>query len=113
MFLKGGFGNTVVRQSLLQAGAVKGHVMCDNQLLVDVGENLRPNLVESGLIDGVFPMDAVYRGEAAPDFIVRWLHEQIQFGGNDSVLNADDADLADAPAFRVAGFEVDGGEVHL
>jgi hypothetical protein len=87
--------------------------MCDDHLLVDIWENLQPELVECGLGRRVLPMNAVNLSEARPHLVIGRLDEQIQFCSDNTGLHPDQADLADTPALWVRGFEVDGSEVHI
>jgi len=73
-----------------------------------------PDCIESGCIPGHFGSNVVDAGKPVPVEVIGWLHQNAEFIGNYTVFNPYQPNLADASAFAVSGFKINGGKsVHI
>jgi hypothetical protein len=69
-----------------------------------------PDFIESGRIPGHFGSNVVDAGKPVPVEVIGRLHQNAEFIGNYTVFNPHQPNLADAPAFAVGGFKINGGK---
>lgn len=84
--------------------------MGNDQLVLNPRAEGRPDPGEIRCARGSVPMDAVNVGKATPVVIVRRTDQKRQLAHHLTVLDADQADLTNAPAGWTCGLEVDSGE---
>ena len=85
-------------------------VMRNNRLVFDKWFNPMPDFIESGCVSGHFGGNVMDAGKPVPVEVVGRLHQNAEFIGNYAVFNPYYSNLADAPAFAVCGFKINGGK---
>lgn len=110
LLLVGRLLHAVIVQGMAQTAEVKCTVMRHYCLLFYVRFQFVPNRIESWGIAGVLWSDTVNFNVAVEVYIVRWTNQFVDLIGDLAVFDADQADLANAPALSLGCFEVDGGK---
>ena len=88
-------------------------VVCNYRLVFDKRFNQVPDFIESGCVPGHFGSNVVDTGKPVPIEVIGRLYQNAKFIGNYTVFNPHQTNLADAPAFAVGGFKINGGNVFI